>query len=185
MGKLLDYLIAASGERSLHGRLGLWRRMIAEALDAIVTPGTAELLQVSRSGSDQVGVTSGTDIVLNNVVAQRDIPYSTATGVATLTAGKTYRLGFHATFANFSAPATNSLTVQWVNGATNTPLNSTVRGSFLPVTSTADSESPGKTVVYFTPTAAEAAQGVKLRCTASGGTADLLQNLAQAEILQV
>jgi hypothetical protein len=66
-----------------------------------------------RTGSNQTLTPIGTDIIFNNA-GTGNIPYNTATGEFSLTAGKTYRLTFAGTLAN----ATNFVFVSWMTGST-------------------------------------------------------------------
>lgn len=60
MVKLLDFLKAAGGERSLEGRLGLWRRKVSAALDAAGSGGVFNWAESSSAWN--VNPSSSSDI---------------------------------------------------------------------------------------------------------------------------
>lgn len=176
MGRLLEFLRRA--ERAATSGIGRWRVEVSKLGDSLATP---QFLQVNRVGSDQAGVTGGTDIILNNVAAQQGIPYDTSTGIATLTAGKTYRLSAHGSMTTFAA-GTDEIDLEWVDASTNAPLVANLVGMWKPV-SNGLSVAPSEAVqVIFTPASN---QTVKLRCTSSSGTASVLKNFFSAIIQQV
>src|SRR5262245_61281856 len=71
--------------------------------------------------ANQANVAAGTDLIFNQLVHSGGIAYDPATGVATLEAGKTYRLTAHLVFQTY-AGGTAEADVQWVNADTNVPL---------------------------------------------------------------
>jgi hypothetical protein len=142
---------------------------------------TVDTLSLSRTGTNQSGVGSGVDIILNNVVAG-NIPYNTTTGVVTLTAGKTYKLDSSLYFESFSS-STGVVIYSWVDATTNTQLVSSQSGYVLPVTHTAQAAlNPSLTMIY-TPSAD---QTIKLRGLAGGvGTASLWATRSSVTIQQL
>lgn len=177
MGRLLDLLQAAAGEGSLRSRLGLWRQEVSAAIDgvesavaAIVASGSAALsatqfLQVTQTGGNAL-VQLNTDLVLNEISAQRGVPYDTTTGIATLTAGRTYSLRAGGSMVSFVGGAPPFFDITWVDAVSNTPLVPNAVGTWIPVSDTAN-EAPSDAVeVVYTPTTN---QTVKLRTVAGGG----------------
>ncbi len=93
------------------------------SIQQLGTSGSAPLVDyvmANRTGSAQAGIGTNSDYVPNNVVSG-NIPFNTTTGVATLTAGKTYRLSFNA-FINIFSSTGSYADMRWVDATTNTPL---------------------------------------------------------------
>lgn len=151
------------------GQLKRWREQVSMALDAIVASGSAALaetqfLQAATSGN--VVVALNTDVVLDTVTEQRGIAYNPATGVATLTGGRTYSLRAGGSISNMIGGAPDFLDITWVDAATNTELQPTVVGTWIPVSDVSTTAPSNAVEVLYSP---PSDQTVKLRVIGSGG----------------
>lgn len=171
MGKLLERLIAANGEKQLISRFGRWAIEVSKVLDALTVGEGGEYLQAAL-GNPQVGVTTNTFVVPDQVInTSGDIAYDTSTGIVTLNPGGTYRLQAIFRAINFSDPTGGALSISWVDAATNTVISTRSPATFFPMTSTgANSSNPTSDVIYTPPAGGER---VRLRVTVASGTADL------------
>lgn len=134
-----------------------------------VTGQSVDYLEACRITSDQTLVTTNTDLIFNGGVIG-NIPYNTTTGVATLSAGKTYELIGEPSFITFSDTTSGYVTYEWVDASTNNTLNTLgyYCGNAVANTVTAaQANSPIARVIY-TPTTN---QTVKLRIRGASGTA--------------
>ncbi|WP_412464287.1 beta strand repeat-containing protein [Flavobacterium mekongense] len=122
-----------------------------------------DYLMVNRTGSAQTGIGTNSDYIPNNVVSG-NIPFNTTTGVATLTAGKTYRLSFSAFLNVFSSTTGGYADMRWVDATTNTPLVPTWGAAFAGQT-TFNSVPWVTPEIIYTPSTD---QQVKLRVTPGG-----------------
>jgi len=185
MGKILDLLQAAAGEASLHTLLGKWRSAISQEVDiqksqissiSIISQSLLTELDVigtKRSGLDQIGVTTGSDVILNNLVFTRGaIAYDSNTGIYTLIPGRIYELDASGSVANFSSATGGFLEIAWVNAATNAPIPTNVSGIYKPSTQTNASSNGGRTHAVFIP-GGDGDENVKLRILSATGTADI------------
>jgi hypothetical protein len=185
MGKILDFLQAAAGEASLHTLLGKWRSAISQEVDiqkAQITNVTnvsqsllteLDVIGTKRGGADQVGVTTGSDVVLNNLIFTRGATqYDPNTGIYTLIPGRIYELDAGGAVSNFSSPAGGFLEIAWVYAATNTPIVTNVSGIYKPSTQVNASSNGGRTHAVFVP-GGDGDENVKLRVVDSTGTADI------------
>ena len=106
---------------------------------------TVDYLEDRRSGSSQTGLASNSDFIYNTVMSG-NIPYNTSTGLATLTAGKTYKIttinhisdintytqiGVYDSSNNLLSPFSELLAV---SGTSNNSSNGTIDFIYTPVT---------------------------------------------------
>jgi hypothetical protein len=130
---------------------------------------SVDYVSAIRSGSDQAGVTAGTDLVWNSVTAG-NIALNTGTGVFSLSAGKTYKLTAGPRFVNYSAANLNTV-FEWVDAVGNTQLSAGAGvGTQFPMTATDQNSMQGVAELIYTPTTN---QTVKVKVTVLGGTTDL------------
>lgn len=187
MGNLIEAIRAARGEFQLGSRRGRFYLAIAEAIDAVLASGSAALaaaqyLEVAQTGGNGL-VQLNADVVLNTVVAQQGIAYNTGTGVATLTAGRTYSLRAAGNIVNFVGGAPPFFDIAWVDAASNAPLSTSVAGTWIPVSDTANQAPSNAVEVVYKPSTN---QTVKLRSTSSGGgTAQTVASHFWAVIQQI
>lgn len=168
MGRLLE--LARATERTLFSRFGKWMLEVSKSIDTLLGAGALgfaggqylEVAQVGANGLVQVNV----DVVPNTVIAQQGIAYNTGTGVATLTAGRTYRLVAAGSLVSFIGGAPPFFDITWVDATTNTPLDARVVGTWIPVSDTANAAPANQVELIYT---APSNQTVKLRSTSSGG----------------
>jgi hypothetical protein len=121
------------------------------------------------------------DTVLSNTNSQ--LSYTISTGVYTLVAGVTYDMSFTPSFINFSNTLGGYLCYQWVDAATNAPLDSTGTGigTAIPTTESGGQiDNPTARVIY-TPTTN---QTVKLYVTSGNGTATLRGGIGTQAIVR-
>jgi hypothetical protein len=188
MGRIRDRLKATASQLQLTGPTGWWAQGVSEALDQILQAleipsggsgggsggGTTldlDILETKRSGADQIGVTTGDDVILNNTVFVRgSATYDFNTGIYTLIPGKVYELDAGGAVASFSDAAGGFLAIDWVDAVTNTPLFGNITGIYKPSTQTNASSNGGRTRAVFIPAGAGDAR-VKLRITDATGTA--------------
>jgi len=168
------------------GQIERWKQQVSLAIDSVVASGSAALATTQFLEASQVGpnalVALNTDLVLNTIVAQRDIPYNVATGVATLTAGRTYSLRAGGSMVNFAGGAT-FFDVTWVDATTNARLVSSVTGTWISVNENTNQAPSDAVEVLYTPTTN---QTVKLRTVSgAGGTAEAVAGHFWAAITQV
>ena len=182
MGRITNALKAAINEKQLGASWGRWALLVSQALDSLgsLVLGPAQLLEISL-GANQPGVTTGTDIIFGNVTVAGGIPYNSTTGVAVLTGGRTYRLSARGAAVNF-AGGTDEIDLEWVDAASNTPLQAGYAGLWKPVSNTLNVAPSPQTEIVYTPATDQA---VKLRCTGSSGTATLLGNVFTASIIEL
>ena len=169
MGRLRNLLKPVAAQISLQSPLGYFLQAVAAVLDAGGQAG-AHYLQAVRTSVQTI--TANQDVVMNEVRASSGIPYDTATGIATLGAGRVYRLEAFGTMQNFIG-GTPSVTLEWVDADTNVALEPNVLGTWFDQ-SNATSIASGNAVAVILPTAGE--RRVKLRCTSAGGSADITAN---------
>jgi hypothetical protein len=183
---LTDLLKAATGERSLFGKIGAWRLAVSQAADAASTP--AQYIN-SKNSAEQALIGANTSIVVDSDINVRGITRPSSTAFQ-LTPGKTYYLHAHARFHTFSDPTGGELTVRWVDDANQNIPNAlvapdAVASLHVPATNT-DNESgdPVVDVIYTVPDSVLQSQ-VKLRCTAGTGTATLPANGVSVSIKEI
>jgi uncharacterized membrane protein len=121
-----------------------------------------------RTGSDQT-LSSGTDIIFNDA-GTGTIPYNTATGEFSLTAGRTYRLTYSATLVNYSLTSGAWMGINWVHGTTNAHIGS--GSTVFPTTWLNNDTSLPLVECIYTPATNHT---VKVRVTSGSGTAQLRQ----------
>lgn len=172
MATAIEYLKAAASQLQLSSPLGRWAQKVSTLLDAGVA---APQFSFAKSVGTQSTIGSGTNLSLQGVGESRGINYNGTSWI--LTPGKTYRLTMLGRFVNFSDAANGELRIKWVDDS-GTPLLSLVdsgEGVFNPMgfTGQANSSSAGTEMVYKVPAAGGVQSVVKLRCTASTGTADM------------
>jgi hypothetical protein len=170
MGNLIESIRAAKGEFQLASRLGRFYLAIAEAIDAVLASGSAALaaaqyLEVAQTGGNGL-VQLNNDVILNTIVAQQGIAYNTGTGVATLTAGRTYSLRAAGNIVNFVGGAPAFFDITWVDATSNTALSASVVGTWIPVTENSNQAPSNAVELIYKPSTN---QTVKLRSTSSGG----------------
>lgn len=187
MGRIRDRLKTAASSLQLSGPVGWWAQGVSEALDQILVAlgipsggggggggGTSldlDILETKRAGLDQAGVTTGSDVILNNTIFVRgSATYNFNTGVYTLIPGKVYELDAGGAVGSFSDAVAGFLGIDWVDAVTNTPLFGNITGIYKPSTQTNASSNGGRTRAVFIPSGASDAQ-VKLRVTSATGTA--------------
>lgn len=170
MSALKDALKGVGSEIQLSGPLGFFLQKLVKLVDTLLNAGAlglagAEFLEVGQSGGNAL-VQLNTDLVLNTITIAQGIPYDPSTGVATLTAGRTYSLRAAGSMVSFIGGAPPFFDVTWVDAVSNAPLNSLAVGTWVPV-SDVSNEAPSDSVeVLYQPSGN---QTVKLRCTAGGG----------------
>jgi hypothetical protein len=151
-----------------------------------------DYLQVGRITSNQSVSNAATpqDIVFNNtVVTNSGIPYSTSTGIFTLTAGKTYELEAQVTYITMAAN-TNYILFTWVDATANTSLDSSGAsvGTVIPTTwggqvGTPNANYGGLSKLIYTPSTN---QTVKLRIISGLGSGSIMASQGTyAKITQV
>ncbi len=121
-----------------------------------------EWLDLHRDGAtgNQTGIKTDVDIIMDNSRGN-GIAYNTSTGVATLKAGKTYRLW--ATFAVFSLESADTVAIEWVKASDNTRLAGEGHETRIRPANAASNGSNANTIeVIYKPTVDT---DVKLRCT--------------------
>ena len=129
----------------------------------------AQYITASRN-TDQTNVQNGSDLLLNNKI-NGNIPFNPATGVFTLTAGKTYRMTFQANFHTYSNTTGGFLVVEWVDSALNTTISASNAATFLPKTYTSNAAVAKQVIdITYQPSTN---QKVKLRVVNGNGTATL------------
>lgn len=183
MGILKDLLKAATGEASLHSRLGLWRQKVSEQLDAFVAG--AQYIQAKNAG-EQAGVTQDSTIAVETDINARGITRPDAFAFQ-LTPGKTYHLIAHGRFTDFSDAAAGVLALQWVDDSnTAIPAVTAPSSRHRPMTSTVTSSEDSVTeAIYTVPASPASASRVKVRCVAGTGTATLVANGMSASIVEI
>ena len=121
-----------------------------------------EWLDLHRDGAtgNQTGIKTDVDIIMDNSRGN-GIAYNTTTGVATLKAGKTYRLW--ATFAVFSLESADTVAIEWVKASDNTRVAGEGHETRIRPANAASNGSNANTIeVIYKPTVDT---DVKLRCT--------------------
>lgn len=178
MATAIEMLTGAGGERSLLGRIGRWRIFISKQIDSLIINGSSapDFAWSKRGGSDQAGVTTGTNIDFNVVGSFRGITKLNNDWI--LNAGKRYRLSVVGRMQNFSDSTGGNIRLQFVDGANNVLSDLTADSPdafFRPNTNTsAISTAAGMEMIYTVPANATATQrSVRVRCTGSTGTADV------------
>jgi hypothetical protein len=150
------------------------------------TPITGYTRDYIQSGAiSNTSVLSTGDILWTTPVG--NIPYNSATGVFTLTAGKTYQLQAALRYVNSSLPGTGYLQYQWVDAASNTALFAAGVpgvGTVFDVTNTTSNGSQPIAMLTYTPTTN---QPIKLRVVGTSGTINLLgaQGQSYANIVEL
>lgn len=133
-----------------------------------------QFVQVTRGAIAQVGLNTGTDLILDRVLDsfQSGISYNSATGVFTLAQGQTYLLVASGFLANFSA-TTADFSIGWFD-VLNTELPNDVPAVIVPATFTTSNKSnnPIATAV-ITPPAANIMVKLRVINSVGGATADL------------
>ena len=129
--------------------------------------GPIEWLDIQRKSAtdDQTGIDEGTDIVLDS--ANGNITYNTATGVASLKAGKIYALW--GVFAAFSISTNETVAIQWVKASDNTPLYEGHETRLIPQSTSSDGNNLPTIKIIYKPTVDI---DIKLRCTEYTGSPD-------------
>lgn len=171
MGKLNDLLKNLSGEVGTFTALGRWMRAVSLAIDDSVIGTSAQYIETRRTLAVQSFAAAG-DVLLDATTLNSVPPivYSGLTGIYTLEPNSRYSLEAFLRFENFGTQIDDNVTVEWVDGVTNTPLVAGHTAVFLPPDSTIDAAiKPGLKVLFITG-AGPAALTVKLRVTQIQGT---------------
>lgn len=134
--------------------------------DRVVSKPAPNWLNLTRSGSNQSGIDTGVDIIMNSSEGN-GISYNTSTGVVSLIANKTYRL--FANFAMFSIGSSDKVDVEWVKASDNTPLAVGHASHMRSMSSTSNGNNTSVMEVTYKPTVNT---DVKLRCTEYTGSPD-------------
>jgi hypothetical protein len=146
-------------------------------------PSTADHIGVTRTTSNQPGVTAGTDLVLNSVSSSSGgIAYNSTTGVFTLKAGVKYDLRADLAFNLFTNTTTGFIAYEWVDASTNSVLPGTVNSIVSPPTRTANESGQPFAGGIYTPTTN---QQIKIRVRSASGSADMRTALSSASIIQI
>lgn len=178
MGRLMEFLKNAAGEASLHGALGRWRQKVSLAIDE-GDFGVVQFIQTRRVTTAQsIVAATPTDVLLNttNAVSTPPIVYAAGTGIYTLEPNTLYSLESYLQFSNYQTDATDTTTVEWVDGVSNVVLTTGLTAIYVPGASTLDlSIKPAQKVMFLTP-AGPLGLTVKMRITQNTGTVDLSIN---------
>lgn len=154
MGKLLDLLKFATGQKSLHDPIGKWRQEVSRAIDGDqVGTGTGFVMATRAADQAPALVASTPTIVIFSSVrlaenaitgappgpiADNEISYDTSTGIFTLTPGL-YELHALVRFGTFATDATDFATFHWAaSGALAVPLFANMEGNVYGGASTLD-----------------------------------------------
>jgi hypothetical protein len=155
-------------------------------------PGIIEYVAVSRLGTEQTGVTSGTDLVFNTRDAfsgSVGTNYNTTTGVFTLTVGNTYELLGMPSFNAFSDNTVGYIEYQWCHAGNNAPITSASAQSGIAQPNNNNTNESNSDLAYCIYTAAAGANTVKLRVTATNasgaGSATLRNAYTKATVKQL
>jgi hypothetical protein len=143
------------------------------------TGSTVSTVSVNLTGSNFSIPAVNTDVIFNTV-AEGSIPYSTTTGIFSLTAGTKYEL-----VATLKSRATTAGYVQyeWVDGVTGLPIAGSTNGLDIHAPATLVEGSSGRAYLLYTPSTN---QTVKVRVTGISGTVILLDaNRCNANIKQL
>jgi hypothetical protein len=143
------------------------------------TGSTVSTVSVNLTGSNFSIPASNTDVIFNTI-AEGSIPYSTTTGVFSLTAGIKYEL-----VATLKSRATTAGYVQyeWVDGVTGLPIAGSTNGLDIHAPAILVEGSSGRAYLLYTPSTN---QTVKVRVTGISGTVILLDaNRCNANIKQL
>jgi hypothetical protein len=143
---------------------------------------TSEYLNVSRVNSDVTGVGANSDLIFNSLVSG-NMPYSTTTGVAILTAGKIYELMAEPMFFSFTDTAGGYVIFDWVDATTNQSLvaNGQGVGTQVPINRNSAESGSGIAHITYTPTTN---QKVKIRVTQSVGTTTFRSGIGSRAIIK-
>jgi len=180
--RILDYLLAAKGERSVSGAIGVWRKKISQAVDDLQSShppqsGTFVQTEYTSAGAGQV-LASGTNIIMD-APGFGNIAYNNTTGIFTLGPSTSYRLTAHFALVNYTGETTN-MGIEWVDAITNVRLHPD-QGAFLtPGTNTNNLNAQPTTETFHT--TGSAGQTVRLRVTSATGTATALGGLSYAMV---
>lgn len=173
MGRFLDLLKNAGGERSLYSAIGRWRVAVSQALDTALDT-SQQYNQVRRSPFEQSFAGPG-DVIFDDVpTSVGALIYNTTTGEWTLDANTTYELEFFGFFDNFGN-AGDVVQTEWVDSTNTTlvtPFGATFGGYFTPggLSTIGASNKPVSKVIYSTGPSPEI---VKVRVTNVTSTVDL------------
>ncbi len=130
--------------------------------------------QANRVGSTQTGVTANVNLDFDNAPLVRGITFSAPAWI--LNPGKIYLLRGQGRFNNFSDSAAGRLLIKWVDDSNTTVGLMDPAAECMPMTRT-DAVSQNQVVEVFysvPPDATGTQRTVKLRCTGSTGSADML-----------
>jgi len=113
--------VIVNGQPTTYGVANLTTGVVA--VQATAT-GTINNQYASITNGTDISITNGVakDVTFDTVTASSGIPYSTSTGVFTLTSGVTYRFTGELSFAGYTGYALFTL----VDATTNTPINSQI-----------------------------------------------------------
>jgi hypothetical protein len=155
-------------------------------------PGIIEYVAVSRLGTEQTGVTSGTDLILNtrnDFSGSVGTNYNTTTGVFTLTVGNTYELLAMPSFNAFSDNTVGYIEYQWCHAGNNAPITSAGAQAGIAQPNNNNTNESNSDLAYCIYTAAAGANTVKLRVTATNasgaGSATLRNAYTKATVKQL
>jgi hypothetical protein len=155
-------------------------------------PGIIEYVAVSRLGTEQTGVTSGTDLILNTRDAfsgSVGTNYNTTTGVFTLSVGNTYELLGMPSFNAFSDNTVGYIEYQWCHAGNNAPITSAGAQAGIAQPNNNNTNESNSDLAYCIYTAAAGANTVKLRVTATNasgaGSATLRNAYTKATVKQL
>ena len=138
--------------------------------NAPVVGQTVDYLSVQRTGSEQSGVQSGTDLIFNTKNSG-NIAFNTTAGVASLSAGKTYRITVSTSWLNFSNTTGGYVQFSVVDAISNNAISTAAEGT--PVTQTGSTASSPIIDFIYTPSSN---QTIKTRSLNSNGTANMRQS---------
>lgn len=141
-------------------------------------------ISVKRSTTNQTGIIVGSDVIYNALSASGGIPYSTSTGVFSLTANETYHLAAFLKLRNDGTGTTSRYIVfEWVDASNNVALPGLTQGVNILATSLLNESSISYAGGIYTPSAG---QTIKVRITgADGSNLELDANRTSAVITQI
>jgi len=169
------------GTNTIYGA-GMSRIKISVLSQSAPVINTMDYLNVARITSDVTGMGQNSDLIFNSIVSG-NIPYNTTTGVATLSAGKTYELIGEPAFTSYSDATGGFNTIDWVDATTNVSLlpNFQSVGILVPSTRTVPECDNIEIHAIYTPTTN---QTVKLRIILSYCTSTFRSNNGSKAIIR-
>ncbi len=187
MGKILDLLKNAAGQKGLHDSIGRWRQAVSSVLDS---GAAAPQFAYGKGVAAQAGVAVNTDLDFEGIGLVNGIPRSVGSPNDSwvLTPGNVYLLTGFGFFDTFSDAAAGSMRVQWVDDANAALQSGTVDSPgmfFTPGTHAgARSTAAGIQMLYLAG-ATDTLRTVKLRVTAATGTATKPASSWSASLIQI